>query len=203
MGPDNQPIVTIEGDRITLGPVSRDLVPTYTRWMNDFTALRTLGSALVGPLAIEAEESWYEKTAKGEMSGVLFTIREKATGIPIGNCGFNHIDQANRCATFGIMIGEASARGKGFGTEAARLMLDYGFHALGLNAINLTCSEYNLAGRRAYEKAGYRECGRWRQTQWFAGKYWDTVLMDCLASEFTGPSVLKAIFTADQDKERP
>jgi RimJ/RimL family protein N-acetyltransferase len=195
----SDPIINITGDRVTLGPISRDLVPLYTRWINDFSALRTLGAAQLGPTTIESEESWYESTSKGE-HGVLFTIREKSTGRPIGNCGLNHIYPNNRSAIFGIMIGEKDARGKGYGTEAAHLILDYAFTALGLHSVNLTVAGFNLAGQRAYAKAGFKECGRLRETAWFAGKYWDTVLMDCLESEFSG-SVLKDIFTADQDKQ--
>jgi RimJ/RimL family protein N-acetyltransferase len=193
----DEPTINIVGNLVTLGPVSRDLLPLYTRWINDFTALRTLGSQLIGPKTRESEEAWYDNLARNDE--VLFTIREKASGQPIGNCGLNHIDRPNRCATFGILIGEQDARGKGYGTEAAHLILDYAFTALGLHGVNLTVSEFNLAGQRAYAKAGFKECGRLRETQWFAGRYWDTVLMDCLESEFSG-SVLKDIFTADQDK---
>jgi diamine N-acetyltransferase len=197
-GEPGTPIVNIVGEKVTLGPISRNLIPTYTRWINDFSALRTLGSMPIGPTTIESEESWYTSTSNGE-KGVLFTIREKTTGRPIGNCGLNTIDRPNRAATFGIMIGEKNARGKGYGTEAAHLMLDYSFTALGLHSVNLTVAEFNLAGQKAYARAGFRECGRLRETQWFAGKYWDTILMDCTESEFSG-SVLKEIFTADQDK---
>ena len=194
-----EPIVNITGDQVTLGPISRDLIPMYTRWINDFTALRTLGSVILGPTTIESEETWYESTSKGE-HGVLFTIREKSTGRPIGNCGLNHIYANNRAAIFGIMIGERDARGHGFGTEAAHLTLDYAFTALGLHSVNLTVAGFNLAGQKAYAKAGFKECGRIRESAWFGGKYWDTVLMDCLESEFSG-SVLKDIFTADQDRQ--
>jgi RimJ/RimL family protein N-acetyltransferase len=195
---NRESIVNIVGKRITLGPISHDLLPEYTRWINDFTALRTLGSALVGPMTAEAEAAWYERTSKQE-NAVLFTIREKSTAMPIGNVGLNVIHQANRCAVFGIMIGEASARGRGYGTEAAHLMLDYAFTALGLHSVSLTCAEFNLAGQRAYTKAGFKECGRVRENQWFAGRYWDTIYMDCLESEFSD-SVLKPIFTADQER---
>lgn len=193
-----EPVINMTGERITLGPIMREHLHDYVRWINDFTALRTLGSALVGPTTIESEEEWYERIAK-QTNAVSFMIREKATGIPIGNVGLNHIDRSNRSAIFGIMIGESSARGRGYGTEAAHLMLDYSFTALGLHSVSLTCSEFNLAGQRAYAKAGFKECGRIRENQWFAGRYWDTVYMDCLESEFSG-SVLKHIFSPDEER---
>jgi diamine N-acetyltransferase len=97
------------------------------------------------------------------------------------------------------MIGEADCRGKGYGTETTRLMLDYAFTALGLHNVMLTVFEYNLAGRRAYEKAGFREFGRRRQSRWMGGRLWDEVYMDCLASEFTSP-LLGHIFVPDQPR---
>jgi RimJ/RimL family protein N-acetyltransferase len=56
--------------------------------------------------------------------------------------------------------------------------------------------EFNLAGQRAYAKAGFRECGRRRQCQFMGGKLWDVILMECLATEFTSP-VLHAVFAPD------
>ena len=49
-------------------------------------------------------------------------------------------------------------------------MLDYAFTALGLHSVMLIVDEFNLAGRRAYEKAGFREFGRRRQCHWIGGR---------------------------------
>jgi RimJ/RimL family protein N-acetyltransferase len=54
----------------------------------------------------------------------------------------------------------------------------------------LTVAEYNLAGQRAYHKAGFREFGRRRQCRWMGGHLWDDVYMDCLAPEFGRQSVI-------------
>jgi diamine N-acetyltransferase len=75
-------------------------------------------------------------------------------------------------------------------------MLDVGFTALGLHSIMLTVYAFNLAGRRAYEQAGFREVGRRRQSHWMGGHYWDEIIMDCLATEFTNP-VLSRVFVPD------
>lgn len=69
------------------------------------------------------------------------------------------------------MIGDTSSRGKGFGTEAVKLACDFGFNALGLHNIILMTSEYNVAGQKAYEKAGFKEMGRRREARWFAGRF--------------------------------
>ncbi len=184
-------LINIEGERVALGPLRRELLPLYQRWINDFAALRTLGALPPRPTTFEQETAWFD--AETTSGSVNFTIYERATGNPIGNTALHAVDHRNRTAVFGILIGEREARGRGFGTETARLMLDYAFTALGLHSVMLTCAEFNEAGRRAYEKAGFREFGRRRQCRWLNGRLWDDISMDCLATEFTSP-VLAAIF---------
>ncbi len=71
--------------------------------------------------------------------------------------------------------------------------------ALGLHSVMLTVAEFNLAGHRAYEKAGFREFGRRRQCRWLGGRLWDDVSMDCIAAEFTSP-VLGRVFAPDEPR---
>ena len=65
-------------------------------------------------------------------------------------------------------------------------------------SVALETWEYNLAARRAYAKAGFREVGRRRQAKFFGGKFWDIVYMDCLASEFGPSPVLGQILVPDE-----
>ena len=197
-GDSDTPVVTIDGSLITLGPLSKDLVPLMTRWMNDLGAQQRLGFAVPGPFTIEAEEQWYEGVAKSTEQ-VTFLIRVRESGTPIGTTGLHGINQRNRSATFGIMIGDASARGKGFGTEATSLTLDFAFSVVGLHSVVLTVAEFNLAGQRAYARAGFKECGRYRERIWMYGKWWDEIYMDCLASEFSSP-VLAQTHVPDQSR---
>jgi RimJ/RimL family protein N-acetyltransferase len=195
-GRGDYPVVNIVGDRVALGPQRRDLLPTYHRWINDFQALRTLGGVAPGPTTMEQEVRWYDSQVAGE---VRFTVYERATARPIGTTALHGIDYRNRTAVFGIFIGEATARGQGYGTETTRLMLDFAFTALGLHSVMLTVAEFNLAGRRAYARAGFQECGRRRQCRWLAGRLWDEISMDCLATEFESP-VLAHVFAPDEPR---
>jgi RimJ/RimL family protein N-acetyltransferase len=188
------PIINITGTLVALGPIRQDLVPTYQRWLNDLAMLRTLGQ-MPRPMTLEQEQSWYDGAAKSSNT-YSFTIYERATWNPIGNTSLMGVDWRNRTAEFGILIGEADARGKGYGTEVTCLMLDYAFTALGLHSLYLRVHEYNLAGQRAYAKAGFREFGRRRESQFMGGHLWDVIYMDALASEFTSP-VLAAVFVPD------
>jgi len=188
-----QPILNIIGERVALGPLRRDLIPLYARWQNDFFVQRTFGNVPL-PISIEQQTASFERQATSE--SYWFTIYEKETLRPIGTTDLFDVDFRMRFCTFGMMIGEADGRGKGYGTEVVRLMLDYAFTALGLNNVMLTVSEYNLAGRRAYEKAGFKEFGRRREADVMGGVAYDEIYMDCLASEFESP-VLGRIFAPD------
>ena len=77
-----------------------------------------------------------------------FTIYERETSRPIGNTGLHEVNYRNRTATFGIIFGEPERRGKGYGTETTRLMLDYTFTVLGLHNVMLILFEFNVAGIR-------------------------------------------------------
>jgi diamine N-acetyltransferase len=192
----NAPILNIEGEQVALGPLRREHIPLYLRWINDFGTTRTLGVP-PRPMTLEQETAWYEQAAVDD-GRIAFTIYERSTSRAIGNCGLHEVDLANRRTVVGIMIGEPEARGRGYGTEAMRLLLDYAFTVLGLHSVMLTVFEYNAAGRRCYEKVGFREMGRRRESRWYHGRFWDEIHMDILASEFTSP-VLSAIL--DQQRK--
>ncbi len=97
----------------------------------------------------------------------------------------------------GIMIGEPAMRGRGLGTEAVEIIVDYGFNALNLHSIWLTTYEFNAAGRKAHARAGFTEVGRRRQCRFHAGRFWDEIHMDILAEEFTASRLAKRLSTLD------
>lgn len=182
-----QPLITLAGDHVAIGPMRRDLVPLYQSWINNLETARFLSEA-GAVVTLDEELQWYE-TILRDSSTRYFTIYALPDFTPIGTANLHMINQRHRKANFGISIGEPHLRGKGFGTEATRLVVDYGFNALNLNSIWLTTHEFNHAGRRAYLKAGFTECGRRRQCRFHAGRYWDEIHMDILASEFTGSRI--------------
>ncbi|HUG14681.1 MAG TPA: GNAT family protein [Thermomicrobiales bacterium] len=190
----SSPTLNIIGERVALGPFTRDLLEIDLRWINDLETQRNLGH-IPRPRTIEQQTQYHER-ATTSSTDVIFTIYERETLRPIGTTGLHHIEHHHRSADFGILIGERAARGKGYGTEAARLMLDFAFTALGLHNVKLEVLEFNVAGIRAYEQAGFREIGRRTRCAFASGRYWDMVYMECLSTEFTSP-VLADVFTPD------
>jgi len=180
-----EPLVTMVGERVALGPDRAELLPTVRRWLDDFTVRRTLG----GPPLPWTHEAMAALRAEGDDGGrrALFIIYRRADWRPLGFTAWQEIDFCARTAEFVIAIGEADCRGRGYGTETTRLMLDYAFTALGLHSVMLTVYATNPAGLRAYTRAGFREFGRRRQSHWQGDRLWDTVYMESLAREFVRP----------------
>ncbi len=182
-----QPVVSIVGDKVALGPPHRGMLPLLLVWANDL-GLSLLSGDPLRPQTRDAVEADYERYAKEKPPDmVIFAIYERATLRLIGVTDLHRIDLSERTAEFGIGIGERDYHGKGYGTETTALMLDYAFTALGLHNVMLDTFAYNERAIRAYTRAGFRPIGRRRQAHRVGHQAYDLVLMDCLATEFSSP----------------
>lgn len=98
-------------------------------------------------------------------------------------------DHSVRTGEFVIMLGP-EVRGRGLGTAATRLTLDYAFHVTNLRMVWLKVLAPNVGAIRAYEKAGFQRVGAIWQAGYWLGQVCDEMVMDALASDFIGPSVI-------------
>ena len=99
----------------------------------------------------------------------------------MGSCAFCQVDGENGSAMYHITIGEKDVWGRGYGTEATRLMLDHAFGTLGLHRIALTVFEFNERAIRAYRNCGFVVEGRARESIWRDGRWWDELAMSVLS----------------------
>ncbi len=174
--------VIIPGEHIYLTTMRREDVPEYVRWFSNLEYTAYLGS--MGYAATkEDEEAWFERSSKRSDTLVTFGIVERATAKLIGNVSLMEIDHRHSTATLGIGIGEPTAQGRGYGSEAVRLMVEYGFYFHNLWNIKLWHVAFNERGHRAYLKAGFREVGRVRGASVIGGERFDLVLMDIIRED--------------------
>lgn len=180
--------VIVPGEKVYLGQIRKELAPVYRRWLNDLTVANTLGVVRdqAYPMTDQDEEEWFEATRK-DADTASFTIYERETGRPVGNCGLMGVRSLQRSAELGIAIGDRFAQNKGYGTEAVRLLVDYGFTVLSLHRIWLECVASNAAGLKVYQRVGFTEVGRSRESWVMNGRRYDGVIMDILAREFESP----------------
>src|ERR671930_735089 len=198
--PNQEPLILVAGQRVGLGALRRDLIPTYVRWRSDLEVLRALGESDQVP-TVEAMQSWYEGATTPGNGEVHFTIYDLNDLAPVGTALLVRVDQRAGTAEFGLTIGER--RNQGLGTEATKLVLDWAFTVMGLHNVLLVTFSWNLPAIRAYRKAGFREIGRRRGAVVTLGQRYDQVLMDAVADEFTDSVLAKHAPPDAEASDRP
>ena len=170
------------GDRIYLSPRSIEDAEKFTEWLNDFETTDYIGRS--GRLLTVAEEKEFlEKNINSEATFVIVTLDDDKM---IGTVSIEKINHLNRTGVLGIFIGDKDYRNNGYGTEAIKLILEYGFKYLNLNNIKLDLMEFNERALKCYKKCGFKEYGRRRKSEFVNGKYYDKISMDILKEEFEG-----------------
>ena len=169
------------GDNIYLSPISVDDVEEYAEMVNDIKVSVGLGYlSYTNIIDFESEKEFLISVKKEKM----FAVRLLENDELLGNIGFNSLDIINRNGALGVLIGNPKYQRKGYGTEALKLILDYGFSFLNLRNISLSVFEYNEPAYNLYKKVGFKEAGRLRKAVEIMGKTYDVIIMDMLKEEF-------------------
>lgn len=130
----------------------------------------------------ESHEHWI-RTQVETGNVVQMIICDIASDAPLGSVYIRDIDRRHSKAEYGIFIGEPSARGRGVGTAAARLMLYYCFAEEKLHRVYLRALADNEQAIRSYQKAGFVQEGLLREDVCIDGQYRDIVWMAALKTE--------------------
>jgi len=179
--PEARPLL-MTGGAVGLSLMRAEDVPTIARWNQDleFTArLGTPGEAHT----VEMRHEFYNQNSRPKAGGAEFCVIELNSGRVVGFGGLFDITRA-MTATLFVGIGDAELRGRGFGTEASRLICEYGFFFRNLHSIKVEVHEYNHAARRVYERLGFKLAGRLRGVNLLNNRRYDEIIMDLLRSEF-------------------
>lgn len=152
----------------------------YATWMNDEEIRRYFS---IYPTSDARGKERIEQLYR-DGKHIIFGVALKSDNRLIGLVGLKDINNVNQSAEFYVIIGDRSAWFKGYGTEATRLMLRYGFMELNLNRIQTQDMEENVGGWRADEKAGMKYEGTLRQAILRFGKYHDVRIYSILRSEY-------------------
>ena len=169
----------IKGDRLYLSPINSSDLELYTKWMNDKSVTENLGS-YSKMISLKSEEAFLEDSFNGYNFAIVLRDDDRL----IGNVSLMDFDSINQTATLGVFIGENDDRNKGYGREAIKLILNYGFNSLNLNNIMLRVYSFNERAIDTYKKIGFKEIGKRRKSVFRDGKYYDEVFMDFLRDEF-------------------
>jgi RimJ/RimL family protein N-acetyltransferase len=167
-------LVSPRDGQVSIGPALPEDLGVLFVWLNDVEAARTDFS--YRPVDCVAYKEWLDRQVQAS-SQVLFTIRLLDPPRPVGFVIFKSFQSAYRSAELGVRIGREEDRGKGYGTRAIRLALDYAWKTLNLHRVSLTVFAGNERAITAWRKAGFQTEGVMRHAAYTGGTWHDVVMM--------------------------
>jgi len=161
------------------------LADVCSRWNSDSEYLRLLDARSANQFSAKKIAEWLEKEMeKDPPTEYLFAIRTLEGDHLIGWLDLEGDLFPHGEAFVGIGIGEREFWGKGYGTDAMKVILRYAFQELNLRRVALDTFEYNPRAIRSYEKAGFVHEGRAREFLNREGRRWDLIFMGILREEW-------------------
>jgi RimJ/RimL family protein N-acetyltransferase len=161
------------------------IAETFSRWGRDSEYTRLLDNDPARMASVMRNKDWLDNLLQKEtLDENFFLVRSLAGNNLIGFIGLFAIQWNHGDAWVGIGIGDRQYWGKGFGTDAMRVILRYAFTELNLNRVTLGVFEYNLRARRSYQKAGFTVEGCLRQCIRRQDRYWDEIIMGILREDW-------------------
>jgi len=172
------------GNIVRLRAVEKTDLDDIMKYWNAYENRIGLGGII--PMSSMMEEDWIKHTHEMAKSqkGYAFAIEHKDSEEFLGTCGIEDFNWLARSAVLGIAIHNPENHNKGYGTDAMKCLLNFGFDVLNLNRIELWVMEYNKRAIHIYEKLGFHLIGKKRQAHYVQGSYHDIFTMDILKSEF-------------------
>ncbi len=157
----------------------------FSRWSRDSEFSRLLDTEPVHQSSAGQVKGWLEEDAeKDPPPEYFFAILTLDDQKLIGFTVLMHVSWNNADCMVAIGIGERDQWGKGYGTDAMKVVLRYAFSELNLHRVTLGVFEYNLRAIRSYEKIGFMVEGRIRKQLDRDGKRWDMIHMGILREEW-------------------
>jgi [ribosomal protein S5]-alanine N-acetyltransferase len=175
-------IVFRKGKNVLLRPLEEEDIPLILKGINDPEVTEFLKTH--APMSRPAEEEWFKNLHKRTSDYILAIVLNDDKRY-IGNIALNQIRWKDGTAVTGTVIFDKECWGKGYGTEAKMLLLDYAFNTLGLRAVLSRVIERNLRSLKYADKCGYKEVGR--IPKWIRGQdgvFRDEVLLVVTAEDW-------------------
>ncbi|MCF7845323.1 MAG: GNAT family N-acetyltransferase [Candidatus Pacebacteria bacterium] len=175
-------VIFRKGSKINLRPIEKSDVPKLVEWVNDEETTRYLSIYL--PMNTFDEENWVESLSKNKSTDIVFGIESLKEKELIGNIGLHQINSVARKANLGIFIGEEEYRGKGYGTEAIKKVIEYAFLSVNLRKITLSVLSFNERAKKCYKKCGFQVEGVFKEGFFKEGEYVDEIFMSIFRKDW-------------------
>jgi len=173
------------GKNITLRPLKMEDLEETHKWRNNLELIRVT-QGIRFPKSLELDKAWFEH-ALSDMSNrnIYFGIDENETEEYVGMIQMNNIDYISGTATWGFIIGDSSKHGKGYSTEAPKLMFDYAFSVLNLRKIFGYALDNNVASKKMHKKIGsVSDEGLLKKHVYFNDEYHDVRVLSIFREDY-------------------
>ncbi len=167
--------------RVKLRPITTNDTAKMVIWRNNPLILKTVFNSR--PINQTEHLAWFNSLINNPKR-LEFIIEIVESGEAIGRIGFDNIDHFNQKAEYSISIGETTAWGKGYGSEASHLILEYGFNQLNLNKIYLKVFADNQPAVKLYEKMGFIVEGVLKKDVFKDGEFRDVLFMSIFREDY-------------------
>lgn len=155
----------------------QDINERYLGWLHDKEITRYLEVRFNLPKTVADQMEWFA-FAEGD----LFAICDNKTGECIGTMHISPMSPSHLSCVLGIMIGDKSFWGQGYGTQAIRLATSYMFENTGCHRLEAGIYDPNIASIKAFLKAGWQLEGIKASARWFEGVWVDEIMMGVVNS---------------------
>lgn len=173
----------LKGKKVRLTAINEEDVHTISKWYSDADFLRYFDKVPANPKSEQQLREWI-RDSQASNSSFPFSIRSIDDDQMIGYIELSNIQWWNGTATLGIGVGETDNRGKGYGKEALKLLLDFAFNEINLHRVQLNVFSYNKEAIKLYEKVGFKREGVYREFIHRDSKRWDMYLYGILKHEW-------------------
>lgn len=171
------------GEMIYLrGLEKEDIKGNWFQWFNNQEVTEYMLHGAY-PSSEEQHLDFYKQVTSSSNTFALAII-EKRTNRHVGNISLHHINWLDRRGEVSIIIGEPDVHGRGYGTEAIRLVAVHAFERLNLHKLWAGTHADNIAAIKAFQKAGFHVEARLKGELYRGNQYHEAVRLAILAEEF-------------------
>ncbi|MBU3194546.1 GNAT family N-acetyltransferase [Clostridium algidicarnis] len=165
------------GEKVCLRAYKEEDIEKVTSFVNDKELKKFYDTDVSFPITLWEEEKWV-KSQKADKSGEYnFAIEDIKTKMYIGGCNIQNVNWLTRVALVGIMIGDKDYLGKGYGTDAMKVLMNFIFKDMNIHKIRLSTFSFNIRAQKSYEKCGFHVEGILKDEIFKDGKYYDEIVM--------------------------
>ncbi|MBC7572831.1 MAG: GNAT family N-acetyltransferase [Herminiimonas sp.] len=175
--------MNIVGKKLTLRAIELRDLPLLHQWANDPVTQDGIGE-LHFPSSMDFHQAWFDGL-KNDRLNHRFVVDVPDVGI-IGISSIVNIDWRNSHAWHGLVLGDASHRGKGYGIDAIMATMRFAFDELNLERLDGSMIEYNEHSIATYcgRHLGWKEEGRKRNYFFRKGRFWDQVVVGITKTDY-------------------